>query len=291
MVSAKALWYGDKNTEKLLETCAEERPVAFQVFGSDPDVMAFAAGILDGRENVLIDVNMGCPVPKVVKNGDGSALMKDPDKAGRIIEAMCAKTGKPVTAKIRAGWDAESVNAVEIARVLEAAGAAMICVHARTRDQYYSGKADWDVIARVKAAVSIPVIGNGDVLSFADAERMTDRTGCDHVMIGRGALGNPWIFSGGDSPYSVDNGDSPYSKGLSPPIPSLQDKTAMFLRHAQLTAEDKGESIAVLEMRNHAGGYFKGRPGSARLRAAVNKLTPLAALIADVEAFAAQAEA
>jgi len=270
MVSAKALWYGDKNTERLLETCPEEAPVAFQVFGSDPETMAFAAEFLDGRENILLDVNMGCPVPKVVKGGDGSALMRDPDKAGRIIEAMCAKTKKPVTAKIRAGWDAENVNAVEVARVLEAAGASMICVHGRTREQFYSGKADLSVIARVKAAVSIPVIGNGDVLSAADAERMAAQTGCDYVMIGRGALGNPWIF------------------GETSDTPTLRERAAMFLRHARLAMEDKGEHIAVLEMRKHAGWYFKGLPGSNRLRARVNTITSLDALITEVEEFAAE---
>jgi len=260
MVSAKALWYGDKKTEKLLETCKEEGPVAFQIFGSDPEVMGYAAAILDGRDNVILDVNMGCPVPKVVKNGDGSALMRDPDLAGRIIEAMCAKTKKPVTAKIRAGWDADNVNAVEVAKTLEAAGAAMICVHARTRDQYYGGKADRDVIASVKAAISIPVIGNGDVCSREDADRMREQTGCDHVMVGRGALGNPWIFCES--------------------IPTLKDKVDMFIRHARLTAEDKGEHIAVLEMRKHAGWYFKGMKGAAQLRAKVNKATTLTALTA-----------
>jgi len=274
MVSAKALWYGDKNTARLLETCPEEAPVAFQIFGSEPETMAFAAEGLDGRENTLLDVNMGCPVPKVVKNGDGSALMRDPDKAGRIMEAVCGVTKKPVTAKIRAGWDAESVNAVEVARVLEAAGAAMICVHGRTREQYYSGKADWSVIARVKEVVSIPVIGNGDVRSAADAARMMEQTGCDHVMVGRGALGNPWIFSEGEA----------WPDALPPPAP--REKAGMFIRHARLTAADKGERIAILEMRKHAGWYFKGVPGSSRLRARVNTIATLAALEAEVREFA-----
>ena len=275
MVSAKALWYGDKKTKQLLETCPEEEPVAFQIFGSDPETMAFAAQTLDERENAVLDVNMGCPVPKVVKNGDGSALMKDPDKIGRIIEAMCKVTKKPITAKIRSGWDADSINAEEIARVLESAGASMICVHGRTRDQYYSGKADWDVIARVKSAVKIPVIGNGDVFSYMDAMKMREQTNCDHVMVGRGALGNPWIF-----------GETEQSGGFSS-IPA-QTKADMFLRHAHLTTEDKGEHIAILEMRKHAGWYFKGLSGSAKLRAEINKITTIDKLISEVEEFIKQ---
>ena len=277
MVSAKALFYGDKSTGALLETYAGESPVAFQLFGSEPDVMAYAAEELDGRENILLDVNMGCPVPKVVKNGDGSALMRDPDKAGRIIEAMLKATKKPVTAKIRAGWDAGSVNAVEAARVLEAAGAAAICVHGRTREQHYSGRADWDIIARVRAAVGIPVIGNGDVRSAGDAARMMEQTGCDYVMVGRGALGNPWIFSEYLGKYA--EGAAPFRE------PTAEEKAAMFLRHARLAAEDKGGRIAVLEMRKHAGWYFKGLPGAAKLRARINAISSLERLAAEVEAF------
>ena len=279
MVSAKALWYGDRKTEQLLETCREEQPVAFQIFGSEPETMAYAAEMLDGRENVLLDVNMGCPVPKVVRNGDGSALMRDPDKAGRIIEAMVAKTKKPVTAKIRSGWDGGHINAVEMARTLEAAGAAGICVHARTTEQKYGGKVDWDLIARVRAAVEIPVTGNGDVLSRADALSMAHRTGVDHVMIGRGALGNPWIFTGDDG------AEDDFPRG-----PSPQERAGMFLRQTRLTVEDKGEQMAILEMRKHAGWYFKGLPGSARLRASVNKITTLEALADEIEVFAAAAE-
>jgi nifR3 family TIM-barrel protein len=263
MVSAKALCYRNKNSEELLRTDAREGPVAFQLFGSDPEIMAEAAALLDDRMNVLLDVNMGCPVPKVVKNGEGSALLRNPMQAGRIVEAMKARTKKPVTVKIRAGWDRDSVNAVEIARTLESAGADAICLHGRTREQYYSGKADWNLIGRVKASVKIPVIGNGDVCCQKDAARMLRETGCDYVMVARGALGNPWIFSGGQ--------------------PSRNERATMFLRHALLAAEHKGERMAVLEMRKHAGWYFKGVPGAAAFRHAVNQTTRLDDLIAEVK--------
>ncbi|MDR3305692.1 MAG: tRNA dihydrouridine synthase DusB [Clostridiales Family XIII bacterium] len=280
MVSAKALWYGDQKTKRLLEIDPAEGPVGYQIFGSEPEIMAHAARILSGpdRAGVLIDVNMGCPVPKVVRTGEGSALLKDPDRAGRIIEAMKrAAGGKAVTAKIRMGWDAASVNAAEMARTIEAAGADAVCVHGRTREQYYSGKADWDVIAAVKAAVRIPVIGNGDVYSGQDAVRMIRQTGCDRVMIARGALGNPWIFAEARAAYS----------GAVFEAPTRQEKTQMFIRHARLTAEDKGEHMAVLEMRKHAGWYFRGAPGAAAFRGAVNRITSLEALIGETAAFGA----
>ena len=257
MVSAKALWYGDRKTEKLLETCEEEGPVAFQVFGSDPEVMAFAAEYLDGRENVLLDVNMGCPVPKVVKNGDGSALMRDPDLAGRIVEAMCAKTKKPVTAKIRAGWSHDSVNTVEVARTLESAGAAMVCVHARTREQFYSGKADWQTIRAVKQALTVPVVGNGDVRIPQDALRMMEETGCDAVMVGRAALGNPWL-PGRIARYLRD--------GEEGSAPGRAERIGMALEHSRRLIALKGEKKAVPEMRKHLAWYLKGLPGTAALK-------------------------
>jgi nifR3 family TIM-barrel protein len=263
MVSAKALCHRNKNSEELLRTDAREGPVAFQIFGSDPEIMAEAAALLDGRGNVLLDVNMGCPVPKVVKNGEGSALLQNPLLAGRIVEAMKSRTKKPVTVKIRAGWDRDSVNAVEMARTLESAGADAICLHGRTREQYYSGKADWGLIGHVKASVKIPVIGNGDVCCPEDAARMLRETGCDYVMVARGALGNPWIFSG--------------------ERPSRNERATMFVRHARLAAEHKGERMAVLEMRKHAGWYFKGAPGAAAFRHAVNQITRLDDLILEVK--------
>ena len=194
MVSAKGLYYKDKNTDKLLEISRAEGPAAFQIFGSEPDMIRYAAGALADRENVLLDINMGCPVPKIVRNGEGSALLKDPDLVFRLVEAAVAVAGKPVTAKIRIGWSSESINGVEVAKAVEAAGAAAVAVHGRTREQFYSGRADWSVIRKIREQVSIPVIGNGDVMSGEDAIRMMEETGCHFVMIARGAMGNPWIF-------------------------------------------------------------------------------------------------
>ena len=194
MVSAKGLWYKDKNTDRLLEILDGEAPVAYQIFGHEPEIMAEAVHMLNERNHVLLDINMGCPVPKIVRNGEGSALMRDPDLAQRVVEAAVSASTKPVTVKIRAGWNDAEKNAVEVARAIEAGGASAVAVHGRTREQFYSGNADWDIIAAVKDAVRIPVIGNGDVTDVTAAYRMMQETGCDFVMIGRGALGNPWIF-------------------------------------------------------------------------------------------------
>ena len=259
MVSAKGLFYGDKKTGKLLEILPGEGPVGYQIFGHEPDIMAFAARELEKYDNAFLDINMGCPVPKIVKNHEGSYLMKDPDLCFDLVQACVKNTKKPVTVKIRAGWDTDHINAAEVAGACESAGAAAVAVHGRTREQYYSGKADWSVIAAVKRAVSrIPVIGNGDVMSRADGIRMMEETGCDLVMIGRGALGNPWIF---DKDHEGR--------------PSPEELKAVMLRHLTDTAELKGDHIAVLEMRKHVGWYLKGRPGAAAFRVQVNRIDDL----------------
>ena len=263
MVSAKGLWYKDKNTGKLLEILPGEDPVAYQLFGHEPEIMAFAARELEGSGNVIFDINMGCPVPKIVKNGEGSALMKNPDLAHDVIAAAVKNTSKPVTVKIRAGWDAASVNAVEVARAAADAGAAAIAVHGRTREQYYSGKADWSVIAAVKRAVDIPVIGNGDVTDAQAGLRMMEETGCDFVMVGRGALGNPWIFAELNAAWRGEP---------LPPPPTKEDKKQMMLRHFGDVLELKGEYVAVREMRKHVGWYLKGVPGAAAFRGRINQI-------------------
>ena len=268
MVSAKGLFYGDKKTGKLLEILPGEGPVGYQIFGHEPDIMAFAARELEKYDNAFLDINMGCPVPKIVKNHEGSYLMKDPDLCFDLVQACVKNTAKPVTVKIRAGWDTDHINAAEVAGACESAGAAAVAVHGRTREQYYSGKADWSVIAAVKRAVSrIPVIGNGDVMSRADGIRMMEETGCDLVMIGRGALGNPWIF---DKDHEGR--------------PSPEELKTVMLRHLTDTAELKGDHIAVLEMRKHVGWYLKGRPGAAAFRDQVNRIDDLEELKNAIEA-------
>lgn len=266
MVSAKGLWYKDKNTERLLKLFPGEEPLAYQLFGSEPEILAYAARTLRDRGNAVFDINMGCPVPKVVKNGEGSALLKNPDRIYDLVKAAAAEAGKPVTAKIRIGWDKDSINALETAKAIEAAGAAAVAVHGRTREQYYTGKADWDMIRKVKETVRIPVIGNGDVFSGEDANRMLKETGCDMVMIARGALGNPWIFR---DAIAIWKGEE------KPPAPSLEERVRTMLVHLDRLTAAKGEYAAVREMRKHVGWYLKGVRGSAAVRRTINRITDL----------------
>ena len=269
MVSGKGLWYGDKNTGKLLQTYEEEQPVGVQIFGHEPDVMAFTAREIDKLPCALIDINMGCPVPKIVKNGEGSALLKTPDLIYDVVSAVVKNTSKPVTVKIRIGWDDESINCVEVAHAISAAGASAISVHGRTREQYYSGKADWSKIAAVKRAVDIPVAGNGDVVDAKSAMAMMEQTGCDFVMIGRGALGNPWIFKEVLAAWQGEELPEP---------PTKEEKKLMMVRHLQDLADLKGEYAAVREMRKHVGWYLKGVHGAAAFRGKVNQITDITEL-------------
>lgn len=261
MVSAKAILYNNRNTEELMQLTEGENPIALQLFGSEPDIMAEIAKRVEERPFDIIDVNMGCPVPKVVNNGEGSALMKNPKLVGQIVKAMSSAIKKPLTIKIRKGFNDDMVNAVEIAKIAEDNGAAAIAVHGRTREQYYSGKADWEIIAKVKDAVSIPVIGNGDVKSAEDAIAMQKQTGCDGVMIGRGSQGNPWIFKRIN--HYIETGE------LLPP-PAIEDVKQMILRHAALQRQYKGEYIGIREMRKHFAWYTAGYPNSAALRNRIN---------------------
>ena len=261
MVSAKAILYNNKNTEALLEVEPGENPISLQLFGSDPQIMADMAKRLEERPFDIFDVNMGCPVPKIVNNGEGSALMKNPLLVGQIVEAMAKAVKKPVTVKIRKGFNDELVNAPEIAHIVEESGGAAVAVHGRTREQYYSGKADWDIIRQVVERVNIPVIGNGDVNSAEDVLAMEEQTGCAGVMIGRGARGNPWIFSRINEYRRT---------GVLPPRPNVDEIKAMIKKHAALQLKYKGEYIGVREMRKHVAWYTSGLKNSSALRNAVN---------------------
>ena len=261
MVSAKAIQYNNQNTKALLEIHPEEEPVSLQLFGSDPNVISEIAKRIEELPFSILDINMGCPVPKIVKNGEGSALMNQPKLVHEIVRKTAKAIQKPVTVKIRKGFNDESINAVEIAKIIEDAGGAAVAVHGRTREQYYSGKADWDIIRQVKEAVKIPVIGNGDVVSGESALAMMTETGCYGVMIGRGAQGNPWIFS-----QLIE-----YEKtGVMPKRPSSKELKEMMLRHARLQIEYKGEYLGVREMRKHVAWYTTGLPNSAKLRGEIN---------------------
>ena len=261
MISAKGILYNNKNTESLLEIHPKETPASLQLFGSDPKIMSEMAKRIEDRNFAILDVNMGCPVPKIVRNGEGSALMKNPKLVYEIVSALVKAIEKPVTVKIRKGFDDTCVNAVEIAKIIEEAGAAAVAVHGRTREQYYSGKADWDIIRQVKEAVSIPVIGNGDVTSAEKAIEMRKVTGCDGVMIARGAQGNPWIFS---ELVSYEE------NGVLPERPTVDELKEMMLRHAMLQIKYKGDYLGIREMRKHVSWYTKGLHGSAKLRETIN---------------------
>ncbi len=281
MVSAKAIYYQNKNTEKLLEIHPEEMPVSLQLFGSDPEIIREMAKRIEERPFAILDLNMGCPVPKVVNNGEGSALMKNPRLVEKILTGLVKAIRKPVTVKIRKGFDEEHVNAVEIARIAEACGVAAVAVHGRTRQQYYSGRADWDIIAAVKDAVKIPVIGNGDVTDAAAAKEMLRQTGCDGVMIGRAAQGNPWIFREVKAYLET---------GVMPPGPDMREVRELVRRHAALQLQYKGEYTAVREMRKHLAWYTAGYPHSARFRRTINTMETMEELLSGLEEIFADPE-
>lgn len=257
MVSAKGMHYNDEKSTRLTDTDERERPAFVQIFGSDPGILAETAAKLNFSEASAIDINMGCPTPKITKNGEGSALMLKPQLAGEIVKAVAGAAGKPVTVKMRKGWDEDHVNAVEMALIAEKNGASAITVHGRTREQFYSGKADWDIIRKVKEAVSVPVIGNGDVKSPEDAVRMLEYTGCDAVMVGRGAQGDPWIFK--RILHYIKTGELL-------PGPSVIERRDMIIRHMDMMREHKGANTAVCEMRKHIAWYIKGMHNAAHLR-------------------------
>ena len=263
MISAKALQYKNRNTKALLQIDPREYPVSLQLFGADPDIISEQAKAIEELPFQILDINMGCPVPKVVKNGEGSALMKNPRLVYDVVYKTVRAISKPVTVKIRKGFDEEHVNAVEIAKIIEEAGGAAVAVHGRTREQYYSGKADWDIIRQVKEAVSIPVIGNGDVTGSLAAEQLLEETGCDGVIIGRGCQGNPWIFR--ELNEYEETGKVPHR-------PSKKEIKEMMLRHAQLQIELKGDYLGIREMRKHVAWYTKGMEGSAKLRDEINRV-------------------
>ncbi|MFA9424544.1 MAG: tRNA dihydrouridine synthase DusB [Sedimentibacter sp.] len=266
MVSAKGLYYKDIKTQQLMKVNEKNRPVSLQIFGSDPDIMSYVVeNYINQRKDIdAIDINMGCPVPKIVKNGDGSALMRTPELAGQIINKIKKIANKPVTAKIRAGWDSKNVNAVEFAKILEFNGADMIAVHGRTREQYYSGKADYNIIKDVKSSVNIPVVGNGDIYTPEDAIRMLKTTNCDAVMVGRGILGNPWLIM---NIAKILSGNNDFFE------PSANDKIEMIKRHASMLVDELDEKIALLEMRKFAAWYMKGMKNSSETRNHINKIT------------------
>jgi len=263
MVSAKGLYYNSIRTYELLKIDDREHPIGVQIFGSDPNIMGKMAAELSKTDIDLIDINMGCPAPKITKNGEGSALMREPDRVKDIVEAVVSSSTKPITVKMRKGWDKDNVNAPYIAKIVEEAGASAVTVHGRTREDFYSGRADWDIIKEVKKCVNIPVIGNGDIFTPEDAKQMLDYTGCDAVMIGRGAQGNPWIFK--RTLHYLETGEL-----LSPP--TWEERIEMAIRHLEMALKIKDERIVIPEMRKHIGWYLKGIKGAANIRAMVNRM-------------------
>ena len=264
MISAKGLYYGSENTEKMLEICEAEKPIAVQIFGNDPLIMAKAAEYFnDNKDICILDINMGCPAPKIVRNGEGSALMKEPKLAADIVREVKKASNKPVTVKFRKGFDEDNINAVEFAKAIECAGADAIAVHGRTRAQMYEGVADWDIIRQVKEAVSIPVIGNGDVVSPEDAKRLIEISNCDGIMIGRGSMGNPWVFK--EMLQAINGEEVTY--------PTAEEKLDMCIRHLKLSVHYHGESKAVREMRKHISWYIKGLKNCTDMKNCVNRET------------------
>lgn len=269
MISAKGLYYNDKKTAELMQISDDERPCAIQIFGSDPDIMAEIIPKVMAYHPEIIDINMGCPAPKIVNNGDGSALLKNPVLIGKIVRAVSDASSVPVTVKIRKGWDDNSVNAVETAKIIEDSGAAAIAVHGRTRAQFYSGEADWDIIRQVKQAVKIPVIGNGDIWSAADAKQLIDYTGCDAVMVARGAEGNPFIFRQINELFQT---------GKVSFFPTPKERLTQALEHAKALAAFKGEERGVKESRKHIAWYIKGLPNASRIKGEIFKISDIASM-------------